>query len=131
MPRRFWMLGGGGRAVPGPAALLDSTNAAQRQKRSVPRRWGGTGGIAALRRRGQPFRAGRRRRALHCPRWRSHIHDRIFEFEYLVSRRIETQTIASGEKDICPLSEIFSLVGYEEIRRLEDRFIAPGETGRF
>ena len=44
-------------------------------------------------------------------------------------RMIETQTIASVENEICPLSEIFSLVGYEEIRRLEDRFIAPGQTG--
>ena len=44
--------GGGGRVVPGQEALRASTNAAQRQKRPVPKRWGGIGGIAALRRRG-------------------------------------------------------------------------------
>ena len=58
---------GGGRVVPGPAALLDSTNAAQREKRTVSMGLGGTGSIAALRRRGKPFRAVRRRRALHYP----------------------------------------------------------------
>ena len=65
------------------AALLDSTNAAQRQKRPVPKGWGGIGGIAALRRRGEPARAVRRQRALHYPQWRSHIRHRIYEFEYL------------------------------------------------
>ena len=79
------MLGSVGRVVPGPEALRDSTNAAQRQKRSVPKGWGGIGGIAALRRRGELPRAVHRRRALHYPQWNSHIPHRIYELEYRVS----------------------------------------------
>ena len=75
--------GGGGRVVPGQAALLDSTNAAQRQKRPAHKGWCGIGGIAALRWRGKPARAVRRQRALHYPQWRSHIRYRIYEFDYL------------------------------------------------
>ena len=72
--------GEGGRVVPGLAALDHSTNAAQPQKRLVPKGWGGIGGIAALRPRGKPVRAAQRWRALHCPQWRSHIRDSIYEF---------------------------------------------------
>ncbi len=36
-------VGGGGRVVPGLSALGDSTNAAQRQNRPVPKGWGGIG----------------------------------------------------------------------------------------
>ncbi len=64
--------------------FLDSTNAAQRQYRPVLLGWGGTGGIAALRRRGKRLEAVHRRRALHYPRWRSHIRDRIYLIQYLV-----------------------------------------------
>ena len=74
--------GGGARGAPGLAALLDSSNAAQRQKHPVPMGWDGIGGIAALRRRREPARAVRRRRALHYPEWRSHIRHRIYELEY-------------------------------------------------
>ena len=42
-----------------------------------------TGGIAALRRRGKRLEAVHRRRALHYPRWRSHIRDRLYVIEYL------------------------------------------------
>ena len=83
MPRRFWILGEAVESCQAIRALGDSTNAAQRQKRPVPRGWGGIEGIAALRRRGEPARAVRRRRALHYPQRRSHIHHRIYEFEYL------------------------------------------------
>ena len=74
--------GEGGRVVPGLSALGDSTNAAQRQNRPVPKGWGGIGGIAALRRRGKHSLAVPRLRALHYPQWRSHIHHRIYELEY-------------------------------------------------
>ena len=66
------------------AALLDSSNAAQRQNCPVLKGWGGVGGIAALRRRVKPARDVRRRRALHYPQRRSHIRHRIYEHEYLV-----------------------------------------------
>ena len=82
MPKRFWMLGEAVESCQAPWALGDSTNAAQRQKHPVPKGWDGIGSIAALRPRGKPFWAVRRRRALLYPQWRSHIRGCICEFEY-------------------------------------------------
>ena len=92
--------GGGGRVVPGPEALGDSTNAAQRQNRPVPKGWGGIGGIAALRRREEPARAVRRRRALHYPQWRSHITHRIYLLEYLALLFLLSPCLMHGEDKV-------------------------------
>jgi phosphoenolpyruvate phosphomutase len=44
--------------------------------------------------------------------------DRVFR------RLVETGTLSAVEGDIASLKEIFHLVGFDEVNRIEERFIA-------